>query len=67
MAGTQADGGERSSLAALLRDETGQIRFKVPLSASLDKLGNNANLAMHYAMGWRQEGPVFRRLVATMG
>ena len=32
-------------------------RFKMPLSASFDKLGNNATVAMHYVSGWRGEGP----------
>lgn len=31
-------------------------RFKMPLSASFDKLGNNASVAMHYALGWREQG-----------
>lgn len=31
-------------------------RFKMPLSASFDKLGNNATVAMHYLSSWRKEG-----------
>lgn len=30
-------------------------RFKMPLSASFDKLGNNATVAMHHVQGWRQQ------------
>jgi hypothetical protein len=31
-------------------------RFKMPLSASFDKLGNNATVAMHYLSSWRAQG-----------
>ncbi len=31
-------------------------RFKLPLSAAFDKLGNNTTVAMHYLARWRRDG-----------